>query len=345
MQIGSVIRKYRKEKHMTQEEMARFLGVTTPAVNKWEKGNSLPDISLLAPIARLLGIRLDTLLSFRENLTNDEIATYIQELDQRIKTQPYDTAFHWAKELIRTYPNCYMLIWQFAVVLNAQLLLQNISDTDAYEKSILDWHKRVLESEDEQQRTYAADSLYSYYLRKENYEEAAKYLVYFSEQNPERKRKQAVLYSKTGRVEEAWKSYEEFVFSVYNSLNMTLHDMYILALQEEDVKKAHFLAEKECDLARLFDMGIYQQISPKLELAIIEQDKKETLEMMQMMLDHIPDLTVFTESPLFEHMTFKKKDNVFLEEMKKNLLECFKDEESFGFLKDEENYLSILKKS
>ena len=40
MQIGEVIRKYRKEKNMTQKEMAHRLGVTTPAVNKWEKGVS-----------------------------------------------------------------------------------------------------------------------------------------------------------------------------------------------------------------------------------------------------------------------------------------------------------------
>ncbi len=51
MSIGSVIRKYRKEAGMTQEEMANRLGVTTPAVNKWENGNSNPDIELLAPIA------------------------------------------------------------------------------------------------------------------------------------------------------------------------------------------------------------------------------------------------------------------------------------------------------
>ena len=40
MQIGTVIRKYRKERNMTQEEMASYLGVTAPAVNKWENGVS-----------------------------------------------------------------------------------------------------------------------------------------------------------------------------------------------------------------------------------------------------------------------------------------------------------------
>lgn len=40
MNIGSVIKKYRKVSGFTQKEMANRLGVTTPAVNKWENGVS-----------------------------------------------------------------------------------------------------------------------------------------------------------------------------------------------------------------------------------------------------------------------------------------------------------------
>ena len=61
MKIGEVIRKYRKEKGMTQDELAGRLGVTAPAVNKWENGNACPDIGLLAPLARLLEITTDVL--------------------------------------------------------------------------------------------------------------------------------------------------------------------------------------------------------------------------------------------------------------------------------------------
>ena len=81
MQIGQIIRKYRKSKNMTQEEMAERLGVTAPAVNKWERGNSLPDITLLAPIARLLGISLDTLLTFQGDLTDREVNELIAVLN------------------------------------------------------------------------------------------------------------------------------------------------------------------------------------------------------------------------------------------------------------------------
>jgi len=47
MKIGEVIREYRKRKNMTQEEMAHRLGVTAPAVNKWENGNSQPLLPLI----------------------------------------------------------------------------------------------------------------------------------------------------------------------------------------------------------------------------------------------------------------------------------------------------------
>ena len=64
MPIGNIIREKRKEKGYTQEQVADYLGVSALAVNKWEKGISYPDISLLSPIARLLETDLNTLLCF-----------------------------------------------------------------------------------------------------------------------------------------------------------------------------------------------------------------------------------------------------------------------------------------
>ena len=88
MQLGKTIRKYRKEKGLTQEEMANRLGVTTPAVNKWENENSYPDISLLGPIARLLGISLDILFSFQENLSTEEKQAVIDKFKAAIEALP-----------------------------------------------------------------------------------------------------------------------------------------------------------------------------------------------------------------------------------------------------------------
>lgn len=66
MQIGSVIRKYRKECGLTQEEMAKRLGVTTPAVNKWENGESLSDIEKCKRLADVFGVTVDDLINYEK---------------------------------------------------------------------------------------------------------------------------------------------------------------------------------------------------------------------------------------------------------------------------------------
>ena len=61
-QIGDIISQNRQNKHMTQEEFASRLGVTPQAVSRWERGNSLPDISLVEGICKVLGISANALL-------------------------------------------------------------------------------------------------------------------------------------------------------------------------------------------------------------------------------------------------------------------------------------------
>lgn len=62
MKIGSNIAALRKEKGITQEELANALGVSAQAVSKWENNSSCPDVSLLTVIADYFGVTVDALL-------------------------------------------------------------------------------------------------------------------------------------------------------------------------------------------------------------------------------------------------------------------------------------------
>lgn len=344
MQIGKTIRKYRKETGMTQEEMANRLGVTTPAVNKWENENSYPDITLLAPIARLFGISLDTLFSFQEELTKEEIASIIMEADKKLKTETYDDVFRWAKSISESYPNCLMLIWQLATILDAQRLIKDIPNAMDYDEYILKCYKRALESDEESLRTSAADSLFGYYSRIEQYEIAEQYLQYYSMQNPQRKLKQGIIYSKTNRREEAYKLYEEILFSEYSILSMTLNSLYALSLEDQSYDRAHLFTDKQEELAKLFEMGKYHEVSSKLDLATTEQDVDTVLDTMETMLATLDDISSFSNSPLYEHMEFKKSNSAFMEQLKQELLNCFQDKETYGFLEDNERWHKIIRK-
>lgn len=342
MSLGKVIRKYRKIKNLTQEEMAVRLGVTAPAVNKWENENSYPDITLLAPIARLLDISLDTLLSFREDLTEEEINEIICEADLKLKENSYAEAFAWAKKKLEQYPNCEQLILNIAVIFDAQRMVQEISNEAEYDEYLCSLYIRALDSDEEAIRIRAADSLVGFYMRKKQYEKAEKYLEYFSIQNPERKRKQAQIYAETGRVQEAYKAYEELLFSDYQRVSMELHGVYVLALQENNREKAHSLVAKQEEMARCFEMGKYYEVSSRLELATMEKDADTVLATMKEMLSGIGQIGDFRNAPLYEHMEFKEMKEEFLAEIRENLLKCFRDEESFGFLKDNKRWAELV---
>ena len=60
--MGKRISDLRKQKGMTQEQLAQQVGVTAQAVSKWENDLSCPDISILAQLAEALGVTTDELL-------------------------------------------------------------------------------------------------------------------------------------------------------------------------------------------------------------------------------------------------------------------------------------------
>ena len=60
--LGGMIASLRKEKGMTQLELAEKLGVTDKAVSKWERDLCCPDIATLPKLAEVLGIRVDVLM-------------------------------------------------------------------------------------------------------------------------------------------------------------------------------------------------------------------------------------------------------------------------------------------
>ena len=61
--IGRFIAELRKEKKMTQINLANKLGITDRAISKWENGRGLPDLSLLTPLCEILDVSINELLS------------------------------------------------------------------------------------------------------------------------------------------------------------------------------------------------------------------------------------------------------------------------------------------
>lgn len=84
MNFGKTILELRKQKNLTQEELAAQLGVTAAAVSKWENNYTLPDILMLCALADFFEVTTDELLGRLKQWKYAVIATASQELGSAI---------------------------------------------------------------------------------------------------------------------------------------------------------------------------------------------------------------------------------------------------------------------
>ena len=86
--ISNLIKTKRKEKGMTQDELARRLNVTEKAISRWETGRGTPDISLLIPLSKELDLDVSELLNGEEN-KKDSIENVIkyEEVSKKMKNK------------------------------------------------------------------------------------------------------------------------------------------------------------------------------------------------------------------------------------------------------------------
>lgn len=116
--LAENIKKFRKERKMTQEELAEALGVTAGAVYKWERDMSTPEIGLIMELADLFDTSTDVLLGFTWRSSNaDATVTQIKALTQM---QSYEEASVEAEKALKKYPNHFDIVYQSALLYLAQ---------------------------------------------------------------------------------------------------------------------------------------------------------------------------------------------------------------------------------
>ena len=151
MTIANQLKIRRTALGLTQEQIATRLHVSTPAVNKWEKGHSTPDVALLPALARLLEIDMNTLFDFNETLSETEITLVIEELSELVLAGDIDDAFTRAAVMLRDYPNSLSLRYQLALNLHASLILKpewTAEEKAPYQARVTDWLCQVADGDD-----------------------------------------------------------------------------------------------------------------------------------------------------------------------------------------------------
>lgn len=123
--IGEFISILRKEREMTQKELADKLGLTDKAISKWERGLSYPDISMLEPIANVLQVSVVELLK-GERIGSDATITMLEAQQIVNESISISEDKHIKKQNIHKkiiYMLCCIMIFLLSWLMNAPYFL------------------------------------------------------------------------------------------------------------------------------------------------------------------------------------------------------------------------------
>lgn len=126
--IHKIIADKRKEKGITQEELAAYIGITKASVSKWETGQSYPDITFLPLLASYFNISIDELICYTPQMEQEDIRGLYHRLAEAFSEEPFDEVMIECRGITKKYYSCFPLLLQMGLLfINHHMLTE---DTD-----------------------------------------------------------------------------------------------------------------------------------------------------------------------------------------------------------------------
>lgn len=134
LKLAENIRAFRKERSLTQEQLAEVLGVTVGAVYKWEAKLSQPELSLIMAMADFFDTSVDVLLGYE--MRNNQLRTVVERLRTYCHAKDVDGISE-AEKALKKYPNSFEVVYWSAALYRTR--------TFGQEKEKRAWQHRALE--------------------------------------------------------------------------------------------------------------------------------------------------------------------------------------------------------
>lgn len=144
IELAENIRRFRKQRGITQEQLSEAMGVTVGAVSKWETGSSVPDIGLIIALAELFETSVDSLLGY--GIEKGALKRHMKELNDAFKGKQYDKAVPLAEKLLLKYPNNFDVVHKSALLFKMKGIEQRSNPSLARS---LELYERALELVDQ----------------------------------------------------------------------------------------------------------------------------------------------------------------------------------------------------
>jgi len=337
MDIAKVIRENRKKKNLTQEQLAELVGVSTSAVSKWESSASLPDLLLIAPIARALSITADELLGFQDELSDEEVTALEQECAEIFRRNGYDAGREKCEALLLEYPN--MMYLRFRVAALYQRFLLTIPEhTDARIKQefdrIYELMQQVYDSGEPRLHAAAAQAWASHELMCGALDRAEALLSELPQPEAAPDELYPLLYLKKGERERAVLLLEQLVLRAGMQTIRALHLLSSTAMQDGDSKRALACGQASAALVDALDL---QEVTSTMQLLTLLNQYGTKEEAEKTAADYLDRLAVldydYSGHPFLCHLAAQPKPEQ-LPAVKKTLLEGFERAAEYAALRE-----------
>lgn len=283
MQINEIIRRRRKELNLTQEQIASYLGVTSPAVHKWEKGISFPDVMLLPALARLLKTDLNTLFSFETELSEQEIGIFLNEVYAEFMEAGFEKGYEKVKDKIREFPTCGLLAYSAAAFLDGAIMMFAREEVGRYEEEIESWYERAVQYGDGKTKDAANNMLIIRYIKKKEFVKAEKLWETLPETDIDKKGLKATLCINQGKLEEAVCILEQKLYQAASGMLSSLSFLMNCFQRMEKEEEAAFCVGKIHEAVDAFGLWEYQKYTADLQMAVYQKDREKTLAALRSM--------------------------------------------------------------
>ncbi len=184
MTVGEKIKELRKKKDLTQEKLADFLRVSYQAVSKWECGLSSPDLSLIVPLARLLGVTTDELLGAVNGDEDKRRGELEAQYQDTFKTGDMQLRLRICEDALGEYPGDMKWLNQLAwnVWCLAVGIMPDGAEFEAQREKAIKLFDTVIENtQDDEVKVYAIQGIVQCLCGKGAKDEARKYVELFPE--------------------------------------------------------------------------------------------------------------------------------------------------------------------
>lgn len=115
--IAEKLVKKRREKAITQKELALYIGVSKASVSKWETGQSYPDITILPELATYFNISIDELIGYSPQMSKEDIRKLYHRISSSFARDPFEDVLLESRRIIKKYYSCFPLLLQMAILL------------------------------------------------------------------------------------------------------------------------------------------------------------------------------------------------------------------------------------